>query len=122
MKKKLIRNIVKAENLDAIQQGSVNLLRHIENLDKFGVPSIIAINHFVTDTPAEIVDVWRGAIKKMTEDPDFIEAAPQNIGPFPVVIGEDVRGIIGKAVDLSDASKQQFNDAIAHYKLTYRIQ
>lgn len=75
-----------------------------------------------TDTPAEIVDVWRGAIKKMTEDPDFIEAAPQNIGPFPVVIGEDVRGIIGKAVDLSDASKQQFNDAIAHYKLTYRIQ
>ena len=75
-----------------------------------------------TDTPAEIVDVWRGAIKKMTEDPDFIEAAPKNIGPFPVVIGEDVRGIIGKAVDLSDASKQQFNDAIAHYKLTYRIQ
>ena len=57
-----------------------------------------------TDTPAEIVDVWRGAIKKMTEDPDFIEAAPKNIGPFPVVIGEDVRGIIGKAVDLSDAA------------------
>ena len=42
------------ENLEAIQQGSVNLLRHLENLDKFGVPSIVAINHFVTDTPAEI--------------------------------------------------------------------
>ena len=42
------------ENLAAIQQGSVNLLRHLENLAKFGVPSIVAINHFVTDTPAEI--------------------------------------------------------------------
>jgi len=42
------------ENLDAIQQGSVNLLRHLENLAKFGIPSIVAINHFVTDTPAEI--------------------------------------------------------------------
>jgi len=43
-----------AENLEAIKQGSVNLLRHLENLAKFGVPSIVAINHFVTDTPAEI--------------------------------------------------------------------
>ncbi|MBT5574409.1 MAG: formate--tetrahydrofolate ligase [Alphaproteobacteria bacterium] len=42
------------ENLDAIQKGSENLLRHIENLHKFGVPAIVAINHFVTDTPAEI--------------------------------------------------------------------
>lgn len=42
------------ENLEAIQQGSVNLLRHLENLAKFGVPSIVAVNHFVTDTPAEI--------------------------------------------------------------------
>ncbi|NCF46252.1 MAG: formate--tetrahydrofolate ligase [Alphaproteobacteria bacterium] len=42
------------ENLEAIQQGSVNLLRHLENLAKFGVTSIVAINHFVTDTPAEI--------------------------------------------------------------------
>lgn len=42
------------ENLEAIQQGSVNLLRHLENLAKFGVPSIVALNHFVTDTPAEI--------------------------------------------------------------------
>ncbi len=42
------------ENLGAIQQGSDNLLRHLENLAKFGIPSIVAINHFVTDTPAEI--------------------------------------------------------------------
>ena len=75
-----------------------------------------------TGTSDEIVDAWRKAVEEMTNDLDFIDAAPKNIGPFPVVIGEDVRGIIGKAVDLSDASKQQFNDAIAHYKLTYRIE
>lgn len=75
-----------------------------------------------TGTSVEIVDAWRKAVEEMTKDLDFIDAAPKNIGPFPVVIGEDVRGIIGKAVDLSDASKQQFNDAIAHYKLTYRIE
>ena len=75
-----------------------------------------------TGTPAEIVDAWRKAAEEMTKDVEFIEAAPKNIGPFPVVIGEDVRGIIGKAVDLSDASKKQFNDAIAHYRLTYRIE
>ena len=75
-----------------------------------------------TGTSPEIVDAWRQAVVDMTNDPEFIEAAPLNIGPFPVVIGEDVRGIIGKAVDLSDASKEQFNDAIAHYKLTYRIE
>jgi hypothetical protein len=74
-----------------------------------------------TGTPAEILDAWRKAVEEMTNDAEFIDAAPKNIGPFPVVIGEDVRGIIGKAVDLSDASKQQFNDAIAHYNLTYRI-
>jgi len=75
-----------------------------------------------TGTSDEIVDAWRKAVEEMTKDLDFMDAAPKNIGPFPVVIGEDVRGIIGKAVDLSDASKQQFNDAIAHYQLTYRIE
>jgi formate--tetrahydrofolate ligase len=33
-----------------LKKGSVNLLRHIENIKQFGVPVIVAINHFVTDT------------------------------------------------------------------------
>ena len=41
------------ENLEAVRRGSSNLLRHLENLRKFGVPVIIAINHFVTDTQRE---------------------------------------------------------------------
>ncbi len=43
-----------AENLDALKKGIVNLGAHIENLRKYGVPVVVAINHFYTDTDAEI--------------------------------------------------------------------
>ncbi|MDG1907095.1 MAG: formate--tetrahydrofolate ligase [Arenicella sp.] len=43
-----------AENTDAVADGCPNLGRHIENLKSFGVPVVVAINHFVTDTDAEI--------------------------------------------------------------------
>ncbi|SHL43231.1 Formate-tetrahydrofolate ligase [Roseovarius marisflavi] len=42
------------ENVSAVEKGCPNLGRHIENLRKFGVPSVVAINHFVTDTDAEV--------------------------------------------------------------------
>lgn len=42
------------ENLDALRAGSSNLIRHIENVTKFGVPSVVAINRFPTDTDAEL--------------------------------------------------------------------
>ena len=43
-----------AENVDALKAGSVNLLRHIENVKSFGMPVVVAINHFVTDSDAEV--------------------------------------------------------------------
>ncbi|MDJ0827416.1 MAG: formate--tetrahydrofolate ligase [Rhodobacter sp.] len=43
-----------AENVDAVQAGCANLGRHIENLKEFGVPVVVGINHFVTDTDAEV--------------------------------------------------------------------
>ena len=43
-----------AENVDAVKRGCVNLVRHIENIRQFGVPSVVAINHFGTDTEEEI--------------------------------------------------------------------
>lgn len=43
-----------AENVDAVKAGCPNLGRHIENLKLFGVPVVVAINHFVTDTDAEV--------------------------------------------------------------------
>ncbi|MEM7071224.1 MAG: formate--tetrahydrofolate ligase, partial [Pseudomonadota bacterium] len=41
------------KNLDAVQQGCSNLGRHIENLKQFGVPCLVAINHFVSDDEEE---------------------------------------------------------------------
>lgn len=41
------------ENLDALKKGIVNLEKHIENLHKYGVPVVVTLNSFVTDTEAE---------------------------------------------------------------------
>lgn len=51
------KDMLKEENLDALKKGSVNLGKHIENLQKFGVPVVVAINHFYADTDAEIAFV-----------------------------------------------------------------
>jgi formate--tetrahydrofolate ligase len=42
------------ENVSAVEQGCANLGRHIGNIKQFGVPAVVAINHFVTDTDAEV--------------------------------------------------------------------
>lgn len=42
------------ENLDALKKGIANLEKHIENLQKFGVPVVVTLNAFVSDTPAEL--------------------------------------------------------------------
>lgn len=46
-----------AENTEALRKGIVNLGTHIENMRKYGVPAVVAINHFYTDTEAEIAIV-----------------------------------------------------------------
>ena len=46
-----------AENLDALAKGIVNLEKHIENLQKYGVPVVVTLNSFLTDTEAEIAYV-----------------------------------------------------------------
>ena len=42
------------ENVEAVKKGCANLGRHIENVKQFGVPAVVAINHFYSDTDAEI--------------------------------------------------------------------
>ncbi len=54
---------LKKENTEALKKGLVNLGRHIENMKKFGVPIAVAVNHFVTDTDAE-VEVIRSFCKE----------------------------------------------------------
>ena len=42
------------ENVEAVRAGFANLKRHVENIRKFGIPAVVAINEFITDTEAEI--------------------------------------------------------------------
>ncbi|MFA5949826.1 MAG: formate--tetrahydrofolate ligase [Hyphomicrobium sp.] len=52
---------LKNENVLAVNKGCENLKRHIENVNKFGVPAVVAINRFITDTDAEVQEVMRAA-------------------------------------------------------------
>ncbi|HUO93326.1 MAG TPA: formate--tetrahydrofolate ligase [Rhizomicrobium sp.] len=52
-----------AENVAAVAKGMANLERHIENLRKFGVPAVVAINHFTADTKAELEAVISGCAR-----------------------------------------------------------
>uniref|UniRef100_A0A1B6CS92 C-1-tetrahydrofolate synthase, cytoplasmic n=1 Tax=Clastoptera arizonana TaxID=38151 RepID=A0A1B6CS92_9HEMI len=65
--KPLDRNYTE-ENLDLLQKGVGNLQKHIENARKFGVPVVVAINGFVTDTPAEYEIIKKAALAAHAED------------------------------------------------------
>jgi len=45
---------LKGENVEAVIKGVANLKRHIENIHKFGLPVVVAVNHFIDDTQKEI--------------------------------------------------------------------
>jgi formate--tetrahydrofolate ligase len=51
------------ENVEAVKKGCANLGRHIENVKSFGVPVVVAMNHFISDTDAEIA-----AMKEYVKD------------------------------------------------------
>lgn len=53
------KNMLTQENMEALEKGSSNLGAHIDNLKKFGVPVVVAINHFYADTDREIEFVKR---------------------------------------------------------------
>ena len=48
------KDALSAENVAAVEAGFANLDRHVENMRKYGIPVVVAINEFVTDTAAEI--------------------------------------------------------------------
>ena len=52
---------LKTENAAAVAKGCDNLKRHIENVNKFGVPAVVAVNKFITDTDAEVQEVMKAA-------------------------------------------------------------
>lgn len=56
------------ENIELVRLGCSNLQRHIENIKKFGVPVVVAINKFATDTDNELLAVKEEALKHGAED------------------------------------------------------
>ncbi len=52
---------LKNENVLAVNKGCENLKQHLENIGKFGVPVVVAVNRFITDTEAEVQEVMKAA-------------------------------------------------------------
>lgn len=65
--KPLSENLLK-EDIDAVEQGAVNLEKHIENIKLFGLPVVVAINRFTTDTDKEIEAVRKKALAAGADD------------------------------------------------------
>jgi formyltetrahydrofolate synthetase len=63
-----LAHIYTEENLELLEKGCVNLTQHIENARKFGLPVVVAVNCFSTDTPAEVELVRKAAIAAGAED------------------------------------------------------
>ena len=87
------------EDVEAVRRGCANLGRHIENIRQFGVPATVAINHFVTDTDAEI---------------DAIKAYVAELGEEAIVCRHWADGSAGiedlahRVVALADSGASQF--------------
>ena len=74
--KPLDEGLVK-ENLDAVSEGCSNLEKHIENIRLFGIPAVVAINRFTTDTDKEIAIIIKKAKATGAEDAVVSEVWPK---------------------------------------------
>ncbi|PWE56878.1 formate--tetrahydrofolate ligase [Metarhizobium album] len=88
------------ENLDAVQKGFANLARHIENVKTFGVPVIVAINHFISDTDAEIAAVQSFAASHGVEAVLCRHWAEGSAG---------IETLAHKVVELAESGQAQFS-------------
>ncbi|AXI55708.1 formate--tetrahydrofolate ligase [Sulfitobacter sp. JL08] len=87
------------ENVEAVKKGCPNLGRHIENVKSFGVPVVVAINHFVTDTDAEVQ-----AVK------DYVEAHGSEaiLSRHWEKGGEGARDLATRVAQIADADMANF--------------
>ena len=88
------------ENSSAVEKGCDNLGRHIENLKNFGLPVIIAINHFISDTDNEIFKIQEYVAKK---DCEAILCKHWEKG------SEGTIELANKVVEIADSDKSQFS-------------
>ncbi len=61
------RNALGTENVEAVRKGVANLARHVENLGKFGLPVVVGVNHFTSDTDAEFAAIRDAMAKQGVE-------------------------------------------------------
>jgi formate--tetrahydrofolate ligase len=61
------KEVMFGENVEAVRKGCVNLAKHIENMNKFGVPTVVCVNRFTPDTDAEVEAVIDEAKKAGAE-------------------------------------------------------
>ncbi len=93
------KNDLGKENVEAVRKGVVNLLRHIENVHQFGVPVVVAINHFVADTDAE-VQVIREAVAEQGVEAILCQHWAKG--------SEGTEELARKVVEIVDSGKAQF--------------
>ncbi|MEO1794931.1 MAG: formate--tetrahydrofolate ligase, partial [Pseudomonadota bacterium] len=87
------------ENVAAVEAGCANLGRHLENLAKFGVPVVVGINHFYTDTDAEIA-----ALKAYAE----AQGATAEVNYHWAKGGEGIEGTARKVVELVEGGTANY--------------
>jgi len=97
--------VYREENVEILRKGCVNLKKHISNAKSFGIPVVVAINKFETDTEAEIQVIREEAISAGAED-----AIPANHW------AEGGKGAIDLARGIITASEKE-----KHFKLLYNL-
>ncbi|MBQ7793916.1 MAG: formate--tetrahydrofolate ligase, partial [Clostridia bacterium] len=90
---------LKTENVDAVKKGVVNLKKHIENMQSYGVPVIVALNRFDTDTDAEL-DAVRAACAEYGVEVSLSEVFAKG--------GEGGIDLAQKVVKMLDEKKSDF--------------
>ena len=88
------------EDVAAVEKGCANLGRHIENVKQFGVPAVVAINHFIADTEAEIE-----AVKKFVASQGSEAILCQHWAKG----SEGTEALAKKVVELADSGMAQFS-------------
>ena len=94
---------LKSENVETLKKGLVNLERHIESMQKYHVPVVVAINKFITDTDAEIKE-----IEKFCNSKD-VEVALCEIWEKGGEGGKELVDKVISAVEKNEKSEEKFS-------------
>ena len=101
-----LHEVYRTENVDILREGCVNLRKHISNARQYGIPIVVAINKFETDTEAEIAVIREEALKA-----GAVDAIPANHW------AEGGKGAVDLARGVITASAQEKN-----FKLLYDLE